>query len=151
MFISNIFTPTNARIITRLYFRYLNIAINPATAKYSERSPRIAKAFDVKTRNGSCVTARMAGIESTKAFIETLSSHDLIEPAQFNITFADGEQKRYEGMYTVNDEKLGQLTGDSLQQLHKRGYLQACHLLLASLGQVQRLIGLKNERRSAAG
>ena len=44
---------------------YLNIIISPAIAKYSERRPRIANAFEVKTMNGSCVTAKIAGIEST--------------------------------------------------------------------------------------
>ena len=39
--------------------------MSPATAKYSERRPRIANAFEVNTRNGSRVTARIAGIEST--------------------------------------------------------------------------------------
>ena len=37
----------------------------PASTKYSERRPRIAKMFEVKTMNGSRVTAKMAGIEST--------------------------------------------------------------------------------------
>jgi len=32
-----------------------------ATAKYAERRPRMAKAFEVKTMNGSRVTPRMAG------------------------------------------------------------------------------------------
>lgn len=89
----------------------------------------------------------MASIESTKAFLEVLAGRDLIEPAQFNITFADGEQKRYEGIYTVNDEKLGELRRGDLQDLHSRGYLQASYLLLTSLGHVQKLISLKNDRR----
>ena len=37
----------------------------PASRKYSDRSPMMAKAFDEKTRNGSRLTARMAGTEST--------------------------------------------------------------------------------------
>ena len=49
----------------RLSLMYLNIIIKPAIAKYSERRPRMANAFDVKTMNGSCVTAKIAGIEST--------------------------------------------------------------------------------------
>ena len=90
----------------------------------------------------------MAGIESTHAFMEVLSAHDLIEAAQVNITFADGEQKRYEGIYTVNDEKLSELSGDDLEQMHRRGYLRASSLLLASLGHIQKLIGLRNAQHA---
>ena len=37
----------------------------PARQKYSARSPRMAKAFEANTMNGSRLTARIAGIEST--------------------------------------------------------------------------------------
>ncbi len=46
---------------TRLNLMYLNITIRPAIAKYSERRPRMANAFEVNTMNGSWVTAKMAG------------------------------------------------------------------------------------------
>ena len=38
------------------------------------RSPRIAKALDVNTRNGSWVTAKMAGIESTAKTMSVTST-----------------------------------------------------------------------------
>lgn len=91
----------------------------------------------------------MDGMKSTEIFVETLANHDLIEPAQFNIEFADGEKKRYEGLYTVNDEKLAALKGDQLEDLHSRGYLRATSLMMASLGHVTRLISKKNARRLA--
>jgi hypothetical protein len=97
------------------------------------------------------LSSLMSGIEATKAFIETLSSHDLIEPAQINITFADGEQKRYDGLYTVNDEKLHELSADVLLQMYQNGYLQACILLNASVGHVSKLIGWKNALRPGPG
>src|SRR3546814_20387501 len=37
----------------------------PPSTKYSERRPRMAKALDANTMNGSRLTARMAGTEST--------------------------------------------------------------------------------------
>jgi hypothetical protein len=42
-----------------------NFPITPWSRKNSERSPRIAKMFEVKTMNGSVVMAKIAGIEST--------------------------------------------------------------------------------------
>jgi len=42
--------------------------------KYRARRPKIAKAFDVKTRNGSSVTAKIAGIESTAKMMSVVST-----------------------------------------------------------------------------
>lgn len=96
------------------------------------------------------LAALMSGIDSTKAFIDALADNDLIEAAQIKITFADGEQKSYDGIYTVNDEKLAELKGDALQDMHARGFLQASSLLMVSLGHVTNLISRKNARHAAA-
>jgi hypothetical protein len=45
----------------------------PARRKYRARNPRMANAFEVKTRNGSSVTAKIAGIESTANTTSVLS------------------------------------------------------------------------------
>lgn len=88
----------------------------------------------------------MAGMESTTAFLKTLADNDLIEPAHINVQFATGEQKRYEGLYTVNEEKLQKLDADKLVCMHQHGYLQAAYWLGASMGQVRQLIQRKNQR-----
>ncbi|GAB2505036.1 SapC family protein [Microbulbifer agarilyticus] len=87
----------------------------------------------------------MGGMESTTAFLKFLADNDLIEPAHINVQFASGEQKRYEGLYTVNDEKLQQLEADKLVYMHQHGYLQAAYWLSASMGQVRKLIQRKNQ------
>ena len=88
----------------------------------------------------------LPGIKSTEAFIKALADDDLIEPANFNAGFVNGENRHFEGLYTVSDEKLRKLDDDKMKRMHDRGYLQASYLLLASFGQVQRLINLKNAR-----
>lgn len=88
----------------------------------------------------------MTGLEATEIFVKFLVDQDLLEPAQLNITFAGGEKKRFEGLYTVNGEKLRELSGEALQNMHNNGYLQACTLIGVSMGQVQRLIELRNAR-----
>ena len=55
----------------------------PARQKYSARRPRIAKAFDANTMNGSRHTARIAGIESTANTTSVVS-----------IRIEHGEQRR---------------------------------------------------------
>ena len=86
------------------------------------------------------------GIIRTEAFIKKLADLDLIEPVHLNVNFADGEQKRFEGIYTVNEDKLKNLATEQVNELNNKGYLQACYLLLASMGNVQKLISLKRQR-----
>jgi len=91
------------------------------------------------------VLAMMAmGIESTEAFISTLVEHDLIESSLLNVTFANGEKKTLKGLYTIDAVKLSELKGEALEQLHSRGFLQACYLMSASMGQVTKMIKMKN-------
>ena len=61
----SIFTPTKIRITPRPYFRYLNSCATAARAKYKARRPSIAKMLLVRTINGSRLTEKTAGIEST--------------------------------------------------------------------------------------
>jgi hypothetical protein len=61
----SILAPTKTRTAANPSFRYTKRVIIPARRKYRARTPRMAKAFDVNTRNGSSVTAKIAGMEST--------------------------------------------------------------------------------------
>lgn len=77
---------------------------------------------------------------STDAFINALAEHDLIEPANLDVQFAGGEKKRFEGIYTVLDEKLSKIEGEALADLYKHGYLQAAWLMLTSMANVRKLL-----------
>lgn len=88
----------------------------------------------------------MSGTASTDAFLKSLADNDLIEAAQLSVRFANGEYKRYDGLYTVNEEQLGQLASDQVVEMYQRGYLQAAYWLSVSMGQVRKLIALKNAR-----
>ncbi len=90
----------------------------------------------------------MSGISVTEAFITTLGEFDLIEPATLDVAFASGEQRKFEGLYTVSDEKLRALDDAKLRTMYDRGYLQASYLLLTSIGQFQKLIKLKDWREA---
>jgi hypothetical protein len=84
------------------------------------------------------------GIESTEAFISILVEHDLIESTQLNITFANGEKQSLQGIYALSTDKLDDLKGEVVAELHSRGFLQACYLMVASMGQVAKMIKMKN-------
>lgn len=86
---------------------------------------------------------------ATNRFIDTLMKHDLIEPARLDVQFAGGQKRSFEGLYSVQDEKLNKLDGDVLADLYKHGYLQAAWLLLASIGNMRKLLMRKADRNEA--
>ena len=86
----------------------------------------------------------MAGTEATAQFLRILTDNDLIVQAQLETEFSGGVRKRFDGLYTVDDKKLGALPTELLEQFHRRGYLQACYLLSASTANAQKLVALKN-------
>lgn len=90
------------------------------------------------------ITVLAMGIESTEAFISMLVEHDLIEAAELNITFANGAKKSLQGIYTLNADKVAELKGEVLEEMQSRGFLQACYMMVASMGQVTKMIKMKN-------
>ncbi len=50
------------------------------------------------------------------------------------------------GFYTINEEKLQKLDGDSLAKLHSNHYLESIYMMLASLSRFRDLIARKNEK-----
>jgi hypothetical protein len=56
----------------------------------------------------------------------------------------DGSQNRLAGFYTINEDRLAQLSADQLARLHRDGYLQAIYMAVASLSQFRGLIQRKN-------
>jgi hypothetical protein len=91
------------------------------------------------------LSSLIQGIPRTEHFIKSLLKHELLMPAKLDFTLANGEQKSFTGLYSIDEEKLSELSGDDLQNLHQKGYLQACHLVIASFGQIQKLIDWKNK------
>jgi hypothetical protein len=87
------------------------------------------------------------GLEMTKPMVAALLAAELIEPVQLEIKVSSEEQYNLTGLHTIAREKLARLDADTLFKLHRAGYLQAAFLVISSLGNIQRLIDLKNRRR----
>ena len=51
---------------------------------------------------------------------------------------------KVKGIYTINEAELRLLSDELVVDFNKQGYLMAIHAMLASLGQVNRLIKLHN-------
>lgn len=87
----------------------------------------------------------LQGHQSTTAFIDTLIEHKLIEPLKLQLTLANCEKKAFQGFYGIHEENLAALEGDLLERFHKNGYMQACYMIIASIGQIQKLVAWKNK------
>jgi hypothetical protein len=93
------------------------------------------------------LTELVDGEKQTYAFIQTLLELKLIMPMSLDITFADQKQRQVQGLYTIDEDKLENITSDALQMLQQKHYLKPIYTMIASLGQVYSLIQKKNERK----
>jgi len=86
------------------------------------------------------------GHQQTKAFIDVLLENDLIESVSIKVQLNNGSQNELGGLYTLNEEKVAALSGDKLTAMHRQGYLQNIHMILASMSNMSALIEKKNQQ-----
>lgn len=84
------------------------------------------------------------GHEHNSRFVEALEKHDLIESVTFDITLNDGSKNQLLGFHAINEEKLQELSGDTLEELSRKGFLMPIFMSLASMTNIRTLINLKN-------
>jgi hypothetical protein len=76
-----------------------------------------------------------AGLDVTKKLIHALDKEKLIEPIDMALQFDDGERITLKGLYTVSLDALAELDDNSIQHLHRSGYLGLAYVVAASLKQ----------------
>jgi hypothetical protein len=86
------------------------------------------------------------GVTASKAMFAAFTELDLMEPIRLEIEFNNGVKHIMQSYYTVNEEKLRNLSGEHLAQLNSMGLLQAAYLVIASLNNVRDLVEMKNRR-----
>ncbi len=89
-------------------------------------------------------TIRLAS-EMNEPFIDTLIELDLIESVTMQIELKDRSKNELLGYYTINEERLHELDGETLGRLHKEHYLESIYMILASLTCFRTLVEKKNE------
>ncbi|MCE9686497.1 SapC family protein [Shewanella sp. AS16] len=87
------------------------------------------------------------GLIDGQTFIDALIEHELLESFSLDITLDNGQQHQMIGFYTINEDILAELPPEALAQLHRKGYLQAIYMTLASQSRVRKLLDLKNARQ----
>ena len=90
-----------------------------------------------------------AGLEQASSMFAAFDALELIQPVEIQIALSEEEQYSLPGFLTIDQNRLADLDSMALKQLNQTGYLRLAYLVGASLGNVNRLIDLKN--RKAAG
>lgn len=86
------------------------------------------------------------GAQSVAPFFEAIEAAGLIRPVTLDINLDDETSYRVDEVFAVDQERLAALRGDDLERLHASGFLRAATMAAASLGNVARIIALKNAR-----
>lgn len=87
------------------------------------------------------------GLEIGGPMFAAFAEAGLIEPVQLEIKLSDTEQYNVSDYYTVATDRLAALDGAALERLNRGGFLRLAYLAASSLGNVNRLIEIKNQRR----
>ena len=98
-------------------------------------------------RIGTILQGIHQGLAVSKAMFDAFIALQLIEPVNVEIKFNAEEQFNLRGLYTISEERLRQLDGESLFKLNSTGFLQGAFLVIASLNNVKKLIDMKHRRR----
>jgi len=80
----------------------------------------------------------------TETFIKELQENDLLQELELNIALSTGEKKKLVGIFTVNEEKVKNLSDDKVLDFHKRGLFVPIYSMLGSISQVNHLVQLRN-------
>lgn len=86
------------------------------------------------------------GYELNKRFADVLQEHDLLESVTFDIVLSDGSKNQLLGFYAINEEKLQQLPGETLERFSKEGFLMPIFMALASMTNIRTLIELRERK-----
>ena len=87
------------------------------------------------------------GLEIGKAMFATFTAMDLIEPVKVEIKLNEQEAYGLTGLHTISPEKLSALDANSLYKLNQAGFLQLAFFVVASHGNVRKLMAMKQRRR----
>lgn len=90
------------------------------------------------------------GAEFSKPMFTAFEEAGLIDEMVAEININDQMSYKLPDFYIINQDRLAELDGKTLESLNRPGYLQLAMLLVTSLGNVNWLIELKN-RKIAAG
>lgn len=90
-----------------------------------------------------------AGLDVTEPMFAAFQEAGLIQPISVEIELSDVRKYVLPDLFAINGSALARLDGARLERLHEAGFLALAFLAAASLGNVSRLIDLKNAKLRA--
>ena len=96
------------------------------------------------------LAALLQGEQQQQQLVQALLDAELIQPLSLEITFANQQSTRLNGLYTIDQEKLAALPAPKVVQFHQAGLLAPIYTLLASAAQLYPLIARKNQQLAGA-
>lgn len=91
----------------------------------------------------------LRGEQQLQQLVQALLDAALIQPLSLEITFANQQSTRLNGLYTIDQQKLNTLDAATLVKLHQAGWLASIYTLLASAAQIYPLVERKNRSLAA--
>ena len=73
----------------------------------------------------------------------------MIGPVSLDVKLSAEEGYSVVGLHGVDQRKLAALDGASLERLNRAGFLQGAFLVIASMGNVKKLMAMKQRKRAA--
>jgi hypothetical protein len=80
------------------------------------------------------------GLQSLPEFIQTLLTHELLEPFVLDVQRPDGTRGQLVGFHIIHEERLAALDAATVGLLHQADYLQPIYMAIASLSNFTTLI-----------
>jgi hypothetical protein len=77
---------------------------------------------------------------ATLEFLGFLTEHNLIKPIRFELGFDDGEKQNIDGIYSIDESALGNLTSEQVLQAQQLDYFKAIYCMLGSQHNLYDLI-----------
>ncbi|GHA13348.1 peptidase [Arenicella chitinivorans] len=84
--------------------------------------------------------------EHSAKFMAKLAELELLEAFSMTVKLNNGSENQLLGFYTLNEEKVQNLSGDVLSQLNQQGFLQPLFMVIASHSCVSDLVERKNKQ-----
>lgn len=139
------------------------------------QSPREARGYTTGIDENSDAFSREAGLavfeqsgaaslhlSKSKALLEADIKHDfdtvkfanqveelgLCKAIDLVVCFADGATQTLSGLYTIDEDKLQELSASMLSELNKNGHLLAIHSILLSIYQLNLLLRKHNQQHN---
>ncbi len=92
----------------------------------------------------------LQGEQQQQQLVQALLAANLIQPLSLEITFANQQSTRLNGLYTIDQQKLATLDAATVVKLHQAGWLAPIYTIIASAAQLYPLIARKNQQLTGA-